>query len=169
MNNSKHYLEGRAFKKSGKYDLAYAAYQKAIQSGDDKGYYGLTLLYEELNNTDVDLEKMYSDCFYAIKDMALEGDYIAASIIGVYYAMGLGNMEKNQEQAHMWFLIGALGGDEVAQFNLAVNYYFGEVVKQNHTTAKMWLESAIDKGYEAALQFYNEIEQEQKQGEENDF
>ena len=37
----------------------------------------------------------YAECFVPIKNMALNGDSVAASIIGVYYATGLGEIKGN--------------------------------------------------------------------------
>lgn len=158
MDQMDFYFKGRALKKEGKNELAFEAYQNAIRHGDPKGYYGLTLLAENSGETNETLSKMYADCFLEIKKAALNGDYTAAAIVGIYYAMGLGNIDQNFEQAHMWFLIGALGGDEVAQFNLAVHCYLGITVEKSLDTAKKWLGLAMERRYEPAIVLYDEIE-----------
>ena len=131
MATNNYYLLARKHKSNGEYDSARELYIQAIRSGDSKGYYGLAVLEEETGTEPEALVSKYAECFEPIKKAALDGDPIAASIIGVYYAMGLGRTEHNSENAHLWFLIGALGGDEVAQFNLAVHYYLGVAVHPN--------------------------------------
>ena len=158
------YLKARSLKKEGKYDLAHTVYQESIKAGDAKGYYGLALIAEETGVAGEELIRMYSEPFVAIKQMALAGDFIAATIVGIYYAMGLGNVNQDQKQAHLWFLIGAMGGDEVAQFNLAVHFYLGVVVEKNIDTAVAWLQKSIQKSYPPAFELYNEIKNNIKRG-----
>ena len=157
MAETNYYLSARSYKSKRQYDSAREHYLKAIQTGDSKGYYGLTVLAEEMGADADALTSKYAECFEPIKKSALDGDPIAASIIGVYYAMGLGETKQDPESAHLWFLVGALGGDEVAQFNLAVHYYLGVAVHPNTPLALHWLEAAINKGYEPAIHLIAEI------------
>lgn len=163
MDSSYHYLKARALKKDGKIDLARTEFQIAIDSGDAKGYYGLALLSESQEKFD-DAQKQYIQGYDKIKCDAMLGDGIAASIVGVYHAIGLGNAVQSQELAHMWFLIGALKGDEVAQFNLAVHFFTGELVEKNDSYAVYWLTKALEQGYEPARTLLNEVK---KESEEN--
>ena len=89
------YLSARTFKSQGNYALAHEYYQKAIQSGDYKGHYGLVVFAEETGEAPTTLVPKYTECFVPIKNMALNGDPEAASIIGVYYAIGLGEIKGN--------------------------------------------------------------------------
>ena len=165
------YLEGRAHRRAGRFEDAYESYQNAICIGDYKGYYGLALLAEASGKPEAELSQMYRNCFDDIKRLALNGDSCAASIVGVYYAMGLGTVEQNAEQAHLWFMLGANGGDEVAQFNLAVHYYLGVVVDQDYACAMKWVEAALIREYKPAFSLKKEIENAiaQGYGEKNDF
>lgn len=155
MQDSKQYLKARKFRKEGEHSLAYAEYQNAIKADDSKGYYGLALLAEDVEDYE-SANQLYTQNFEAIKRQAMNGDLVAATIVGVYYAMGLGSIEKSQEQAHLWFIVGALGGDEVAQFNLALHFYFGEIVEQNFELSLKWLSASAEQGYEPAIEFLKE-------------
>lgn len=158
MNHVNFYFEGRARKKEGAYDAAYQAYRAAVAHGDAKGYYGIALLEEEGGAEEKALSALYANCYQAIRAQALREDPAAAAIVGIYHAMGLGGVAQDAEQAHLWFLIGALGGDEVAQFNLAVHYYLGVTVKENLPAAKKWLMLAMEHQYEPAFSLYEEIQ-----------
>lgn len=158
MAEVNNYLIARSMKSKGNYDSARDYYYKAIRSGDPKGHYGLVLLAEETCSDPDTLASQYAECFGPIKTLALEGDPIAASIIGVYYAFGLGETNQDSELAHLWFLVGALGDDEVAQFNIAVNFYFGIAVHPDTTQALHWLEKSISKGYQPATDLFTEIQ-----------
>lgn len=165
MNCSKYYLTGRSLKNEGDYKNAKQMYRKAIEDGDPKGYYGLAVLLESEETDQEILKRAYKEPLTRILQNANNGDHIAASIVGVYYAFGLGDVQQDQTRAHLFFLIGALGGDEVAQYNLAIHFMLGLVAEKNLEQAHFWLKKAVDKKYKPAMELVESIGRE---GDNND-
>lgn len=69
--------------------------------------------------------------------------------LGVLYASGWG-VEKDQNEALLWYRKAAENGDKRAQYNLAAAYFEGDGVPVDYATAYFWLKlSEMENGVEA--------------------
>lgn len=79
-------------------------------------------------------------------ESAEQGDVSAQATLAFMYAKGIGNVERNEEQAAMWYRKAAEQGHLNSQFNLGVIYAKGRGVKQDYREAYKWYGKAAEQG-----------------------
>jgi len=70
-----------------------------------------------------------------------------AYTIGYMYGNGYGGVNKDDENAIIWYKQAALLGDLVGQSNLGVQYEYGKGVEQNYSEAASWYRKAAEMDY----------------------
>src|SRR5262245_33829843 len=73
--------------------------------------------------------------------LALSGDTIAQSFVGLCYAYGRG-ITKDEKTAVTWFLKAAKQGNASAQYHLGKCYAYGTGVPKDEKAAVTWLQKA---------------------------
>ena len=84
------------------------------------------------------------------------GDAIAQNNLGVNYEEGTG-VEKDEQQAVVWYRKAAEQGNVYAQYNLGVMYANGHGVTQDYAAAVAWYRYAADNGHAGAKYFLKAI------------
>ncbi|MBI4005118.1 MAG: SEL1-like repeat protein [Gammaproteobacteria bacterium] len=85
----------------------------------------------------------------AVHPYAVEGDPQAQYQLATMYYEGK-VIEKDYEQAFLWYRRAALQGNAEAQYNLGTMYLMGEGIEQSDKEAKGWYEKAAAQGHAAA-------------------
>lgn len=75
----------------------------------------------------------------------------AACRIAEIYQHGCVNLKKDYKKANYWLQIAADMNDPWAQFNLAINYDFGQGTEKNYKKAFTLYSKAVSQGYEDAF------------------
>lgn len=79
-------------------------------------------------------------------ESAEQGDMSAQSTLAFMYAKGIGNVERSEEQAAMWYRKAAEQGHLNSQFNLGVIFAKGRGVNQDYKEAYKWYGKAAEQG-----------------------
>lgn len=82
--------------------------------------------------------------FEEAKVLAEHGDVRGQSLLGVYYANGMG-VRQDYGKAFYWYQKSANQGDEFAQVSMGFAYSSGQGVRQDFTKALEWYQKAAKK------------------------
>ena len=150
---------GCFFENNHDYKAAAKWYLKAAKQNLRESQYRLGFLYYLGRGVEKDLEKAFSWGLKAAKPSVFLDAYkilnledtgfteeekglaAAQNFVGCCYFEGWG-VEKNYQEAFVWFLRAAEQGDVSAQKNLALCYENGFGVEQDQEQANFWLEKA---------------------------
>lgn len=91
----------------------------------------------------------YTRAISEFKRLAKVGDVTAQYNLAYMYARGLG-VNKDYDQAFIWFYAAAKRGDAEAQYHLAGLYEQGLGVNQNYQRAISWYQKSALQGYQPA-------------------
>ncbi len=81
---------------------------------------------------------------------AEQGDVESQFALGLAYASGTPRVEKDLEQAKLWFELAAQNGNSEAQFELGQLFYIGKGTEKDYYNAReWWLESALQGNLDA--------------------
>ncbi len=78
--------------------------------------------------------------------LADQGDAQAQYELGLMHELGMG-IEKNLDQAFMWYQKSANQEHPKAQYNLGIFYALGKAGKKDIDKSKHWIKKAHDNGY----------------------
>jgi len=130
-------------------DNKYHGQGKYIQKEGTSFEYELEGIWEESNflyASPADFDKGM-DAFFvgkwvlAVKELklhALNGNPMAQTALGNIYSNGGNRIDKDENQAFVFYQLAAEQGMSNAQYNLAAAYGFGRGVTQNHEMAEYW-------------------------------
>ena len=94
-------------------------------------------------------QKIYSDIFPKINEMAWDRDIIAQYVLGLMYFNGDG-VTQDHTEAVKWYTKAAEQGHAKAQYNLGVMYEKGEGVTRSFKEAVKWYTKAAEQGLDSA-------------------
>jgi len=163
-NSDLYYREGDRYRRGGIYEgksyklnpeRAKLYFDKAVENGNSKGYYGLAVLYEFGQGVRADSLKSkdyYNIAYESIKKDAERGNRISQYIIGCYSFYALGVIAHDETTATHWWTLSANQGYTPAIFNLACAYQQGQGIKSDlFEAARLFKEAAksddIDASY----------------------
>jgi len=131
-------------------------YKAAVEAGDDYGAYGLGNLY--LNGNCV--EKNFAEALSWYKLLLEKENYYTSDAeyySGLIYLYGGYGVEKNEAEALKFFERAAKYDEPKAWYKLGYMYYYGlGMEKEDKATAKEWLQKAVDKNNQEAIDFLKE-------------
>ena len=84
------------------------------------------------------------------KELAEFGDANAQNLLGTTYEYGLSGVTASSIRAVEWYRLAAKQGHAKAQYNLAVNYFFGDGVTKDKAKALTLYRLAAKQGHAAA-------------------
>lgn len=90
-------------------------------------------------------QKLTTQEFQQLKQMANEGNVEAEYVVGMCYYSGEG-VTQSYTEAVKWYHMAAVHGNVNAQYDLACCYHTGEGVSQSHTEAVRWFRKAAEQG-----------------------
>ena len=89
----------------------------------------------------------YPQALQLLKPLAEQNNAQAQCILGNMYHLGLG-VERNLEEAIIWYLKSAQQGHAIAANNLGSIYLVGdEGIEKNLTKAEQWFQKAREQGF----------------------
>ncbi|WP_161624993.1 caspase family protein [Paramagnetospirillum caucaseum] len=91
----------------------------------------------------------YTTALSVLRSLAEQGNTEAQSILGAYYANGLG-VSQDYAEAMRWYRKAAEQGNTMAQVDLGNGYASGSGVPKNFTEAYKWYRRAAEQGIAAA-------------------
>lgn len=121
---------------------AFKYFTDSAAQNNPRGSYGLAMMYESGQGNKKDLAKAVEN----YQKAAQKGLARAQAALAIYYANGLGGLEKNQQEAVRWFNQAAKQGLPYAQMQLGLAYARGEGITKDIAKAKHWLTMAAKKG-----------------------
>lgn len=154
-NTDLYYREGDRYRRGGIYEgksykinpaRSKLYFEKAVESDNSKGYYGLAVLYEFGLGVRADSKKSrdyYNLCYESIKKDAGRGNRISQYIIGCYSFYALGVIAHDETTATHWWTLSADQGYIPAIVNLASCYQQGKGIKTDlNEAARLFCEAA---------------------------
>ena len=85
----------------------------------------------------------YKEMFQKFKALALDGNYPAHNVLGMFYKNGIG-VEQNLNEAIKWYRSGAENGCALSQYDLGHMYRFGIGLKEDEKEAVRWFQKAAE-------------------------
>lgn len=130
-----------------KYNLRYRGYDVAntYRRIDDYGCRDYNIRNEYYNKAIDIYEKLINS-----------GCGKSATNLGWMYGKGLGT-SVNLERELYYYKLAADRGDKVGQYNLAINYEYGDVIEKNIEKAKIWYKKSAEQGYQKSIDKLNTI------------
>ncbi len=95
--------------------------------------------------------------YYKIAAEGEDGIPVVMNMVGGFYLEGLGDVEKNYEEAVKWFKKAADGGNEYGMYYYAKMHKTGIGCEKNIDLAKEYFKKSADKGHEKAAYEYAEM------------
>jgi len=126
-------------------EKAYRYYQKAAETGYDRGQYNLGFMYS--NGLGVERDKKMAAKWYRLA--AEQGHTWAQNNLGLLYDTGEG-VESNKEIAVYWYRMSADQHHASAQNNMGLMYEKGEGVKKDLDRAVQYYKLAAENGNASA-------------------
>ncbi len=126
-----------------KYPEAFVRYEKMANEGNPDAQTSLGFMYQQAQGVPKD-EKMA--IYWYEKAIEQEQPY-ALFNLGLMYANSSQYITQDIEKAHELFLRSAVGGVDLAQYEVALMFEQGAGCVQNYSEAAFWYEEAAKRGH----------------------
>lgn len=126
-------------------------FEEKIEQKNPIGYYGLAIYYKNSLNLEKKSEyemisnKLFKQGYPEIERKATtQKDVLCCYLLGNYYFLGLGNVNRDYQKAYVYFEMASKGGIEQATYNLGIMYLNGFGVQKDEEKANSLFSKAAD-------------------------